>query len=632
MYFTGGSYLGYNATGGYYDANLENYALVKDYINGKAHIRIDLNTDGFEVYSNGVLAYTSKELDAGTLKGNYSTDFAGHNNVLLWLNNTAETLNFGWGNWWDDQKFNGTVSNVKLYANYVEQVDTSAYAYYQDFSRGDVSEWTSPSAASALTIANDGDSRGNYLKFIVGGDSGSRSAYAQFNYADGTKPTGKYTISTDVSLTAGVLAQRSESAFAILGSDAAYKDNTTVTSGYILKLYNTPPSSSTANTNDYSQQDVWYINDTNTTVKIPVGQWVNIKADVDTTAGTADVTISQNDTVLFEGTVDINGSGELNGLYLLRGRGVGTMSVDTIAVTVDEAGSGDDNTGDDNEDTTPPNVMAQISGTAYPDKDSNITVTFTGDKELTSTYPVKINKTAVTAGSKVDMITVNSIEYSGNVCTVSLKMSAINGWHSVNGSYDIEMMDGSTALASQNVSYSLDMSSDTQYTAIEPSSNGNVKAYYKFDGTKMYVMTIIKGTLHCDGTEAAGTTYAWWNGACSQIYMTIDGTEYSVGSHIYNSLYANSIGWAMDGHTANFDLINADASKVTRSYMALGTFDDDTDIDDGCVLLNVVDLSLVGYTADTLSGKTISFCGYIGPNDGTGRFEPVNETATYKIN
>ena len=510
-----------------------------------------------------------------------------------------------------------------------EEIDTSEYAYYQDYSRSDKSEWTSVSAAGAMTIANDKDSRGNYFKLAAGADTGNRGAYAAFKYDDGTNITGKYTVSMDVSLTAGILAQRSVSVFAILGADASgHTANDEVTSGYILKLKNTPPSTSAMNTNDASLQDTWYINDTSTTVKIPVGEWVTITAEVDTAAGSANVTISKADkTELFADTVSINGSGELYGLQMLRGRGIGTMSVDTIAVTIDEAG------GDNPDNEEPPTVTANVSGTAYPDKDSNITVTFTGDKELSREYPVKINGTEVSAGTTVDMMTVNSITYSGNECTVSLKMSAINGWHSVTGSYDVELMNGSIALASQNVSYSLDLSSDTDYTVIKPSTNDKVKAYYKFDGTKMYVMTVIKGTIHCDGTEAGGTTYEWWNGACSQLYVTIEGTEYSVGSYVHNSTYANAMLLAMNNnHTPNYDLINnADTSKVTRSYMALGTFDDDADTDTGCILLNVVDFSLAGYTANTLSGKTISFCGFIGPNDNTLRFEAILESETYTI-
>ena len=281
-----------------------------------------------------------------------------------------------------------------------------------------------------------------------------------------------------------------------------------------------------------------------------------------------------------------------------------------------------------NEPTT---ATALVTGTAYPDKESEITVKFTADNPFTSKPVIKLNGTDVSADSVVGMMTVNSITYSGNECTVSLKMSAINGWNSVNGSYDVELVNGNTTLASENVSYSLDLAPDTDYAAILPSTNSKIKAYYKFAGTKMYVMTVLKGTIHCKGIAAGGTTYEWWNGVSSQIYVIIDGTEYSVGSYVFDSMYAKGIDWSLSNHTVNFDLINADESKATRSYMALGTFDNDTDTDTGCILLNVVDLSLAGYTADLLNGKTISFCGYIGPNDNTGRFEAVVGSETYTI-
>ena len=47
LYFTGGSYLGYNALGGYYDANMADWALQKDYIGKGAHIRIDFLPTGY---------------------------------------------------------------------------------------------------------------------------------------------------------------------------------------------------------------------------------------------------------------------------------------------------------------------------------------------------------------------------------------------------------------------------------------------------------------------------------------------------------------------------------------------------------------------------------------------------------
>lgn len=94
LYFTGGSYLGYNALGGYYDANMADWALQKDYIGKGAHIRIDFLPTGYKVSVNGETAYTNEDVDAGTTKGGNKID--GYNNVLKWLNSSATTLNLGW--------------------------------------------------------------------------------------------------------------------------------------------------------------------------------------------------------------------------------------------------------------------------------------------------------------------------------------------------------------------------------------------------------------------------------------------------------------------------------------------------------------------------------------------------------
>jgi arabinan endo-1,5-alpha-L-arabinosidase len=114
LYFTPGSYLGYNATGGYFDANVKSYALVKDYIGDSAHVEIKFQKDGFAVYVNGELAYdqsiTSTENGAGTV-----TDYT---KVLSWLNQSADTLYFGYGSWWAGAGYdeaNCKISNVKCY-------------------------------------------------------------------------------------------------------------------------------------------------------------------------------------------------------------------------------------------------------------------------------------------------------------------------------------------------------------------------------------------------------------------------------------------------------------------------------------------------------------------------------------
>lgn len=285
------------------------------------------------------------------------------------------------------------------------------------------------------------------------------------------------------------------------------------------------------------------------------------------------------------------------------------------------------------EDTNPPTVTAQIAGTAYPDKDSTITVTFTGDKELSDKYPVRINNTAVTAGKTVDMMTVNSITYSGNTCTVSLKMSGINGWHSVKGSYDVEMVSGSTSLAKKNISYSMDLSPDTAYTKIKTvTDNQYSSAYYKVEGTNMYIMTVIKSDkIHSDSVSANNIEYSWYNCINAEMFMTLDGTKYNVGSHIFQGTYINNMAFRGE----NTSLVD-DNSGAVRTFMALGTFDSDDDVDTGCIMLHTLDLTKAGFTSDTLSGKAMTFSGYIGPNDysdnGDGaRFVGLDESQTYTI-
>ncbi len=52
MYFTNGSYLGYNATGGWFDANLKNYALDHDFIglNQWKNVKLRFSNAGYSVW------------------------------------------------------------------------------------------------------------------------------------------------------------------------------------------------------------------------------------------------------------------------------------------------------------------------------------------------------------------------------------------------------------------------------------------------------------------------------------------------------------------------------------------------------------------------------------------------------
>ena len=102
LYFTPGSYLGFNsaAFGGYFDANLFNYTIVKDYIKDGAKIRIEILPSGFSVYSNDELCYDQTILDnpeAGAGDFTSTSDFSG---ILTWIAG-ADMLYLGYGSWWN---------------------------------------------------------------------------------------------------------------------------------------------------------------------------------------------------------------------------------------------------------------------------------------------------------------------------------------------------------------------------------------------------------------------------------------------------------------------------------------------------------------------------------------------------
>ncbi len=96
MYFSNGSYLGYNATGGWYDANLQSYSLDSNFIGGNVwkNVKLRFSADGYSLYVNDVLAYNKYSKHITT--GGGLTD---HSNVITFLQN-ADTLVFGTGSWW----------------------------------------------------------------------------------------------------------------------------------------------------------------------------------------------------------------------------------------------------------------------------------------------------------------------------------------------------------------------------------------------------------------------------------------------------------------------------------------------------------------------------------------------------
>ncbi len=203
--------------------------------------------------------------------------------------------------------------------------------YFENFNDGKKTDWTSPNASGALTIANDSGDRAKYLDFVSGTDSGNRSAYRKLDEAI----EGQFTLSLDAKLTAGIMSNRSQSAFVIMSSDTTgYDANAVAEGGYILKLTNEPPADSAGNNDNKTNQTKWKLNGTDQVVDIPVDTWVTMTMTVDSAAKTAHLTIVDCATgaSYFDGDIATSGASDFAGIQLLRGRGVGTMSVDNIKV------------------------------------------------------------------------------------------------------------------------------------------------------------------------------------------------------------------------------------------------------------------------------------------------------------
>lgn len=128
MYFTPGSYLGYNGAAGYFDANMRDYALVNDYIGDEAHVAINLNSDGYKVQINGETVYTEDIVNTDAGSGTV-TDYG---RIVEWLNEQADKVYLGYGSWWNAAGYdeaNCTVSNLKFYAEPITEKEYEEIEY-----------------------------------------------------------------------------------------------------------------------------------------------------------------------------------------------------------------------------------------------------------------------------------------------------------------------------------------------------------------------------------------------------------------------------------------------------------------------------------------------------------------------
>jgi hypothetical protein len=123
MYFTNGSYLGYNATGGWFDANLINYGIGTSFLSANAwkNVKLQFTSSGYAVYVDNVLAYNQSSTSV-TISGSI-TDYS---NVISFFENAAIFV-IGTGSWWsDNQRTDGSyydlqysyLKNIKFIPNF----------------------------------------------------------------------------------------------------------------------------------------------------------------------------------------------------------------------------------------------------------------------------------------------------------------------------------------------------------------------------------------------------------------------------------------------------------------------------------------------------------------------------------
>lgn len=339
LYFTGGSYLGYNDFNDhYFDANLNaGYAAGTDYLETgkKITIKLEITSKGVTVYKNGEEVYSTATLKAGSTPGGYSANNP-ETTVLSWIK-TAPELNFGSGNFWNDLIFKGKISNVVCsYIQPVIEVNGSSSSsslsgiYTQDYERvTDVSaEWTSPNAPEQLTLGEDSE-HGKFFLFMTPTVAANRSA--QNLFGTNVEWPDNYQIEFDLGLKSGNTANRSESQFAIV-SDTSFTANAVTPNDKCIFSLNCPQRTTNGETT------TWQINgDGGTTVEIPsadttAGGWVHVILIGNKADGKGTLTITSGDTSLYEGAVTLPTDKTPTGFYILNGRGSGLIKVDNIVL------------------------------------------------------------------------------------------------------------------------------------------------------------------------------------------------------------------------------------------------------------------------------------------------------------
>lgn len=337
LYFTGGSYLGYNDFNGrFMDANLNsNFAPGEDYLadNTKTNIKIEINQDGFIVYQNDKAVYSSSDVKAQTVPGGFS-DNNPEKSILSWIK-TAPELNFGSGNFWADLIFKGEISNVvcayKQKAVDVEGGGSSlAGIYTQDYENvSDISEeWKSTNAQGNISLGRE-EGYGKYMSYDFTGETGTNSRGAHSYFGEGITWPSDFIMDFDIALKAG---NNQESQFAVLTSNAAFNNNNEnngINTGYVFKMTSL-------------NSETWTINgDTSKTAVIPKSEWVHFTLTGTKGQTAAHLTITNGNNKLFDGDITATDAGDIKGMYILAGRYQAAFKVDNISVKEPSTGGAD---------------------------------------------------------------------------------------------------------------------------------------------------------------------------------------------------------------------------------------------------------------------------------------------------
>lgn len=308
LFFTPGSYLGYNAAGSYFDANVKDFKMVNDYIGDAATVRININKSGFNVSVDGEEVYNEEILNTENGKGTITS----YENILSWISGSADKLYFGYGSWWNAAGYdeaNCTISNVKCYVEPVGDF-TSDCIYEMDYS--DITDATTKWQSEGNVTIKSNEQNGNYVEFAT---TEAKAAYSQLpKYA---RVDEQYVAECDVALQTG---NKIGTEIAILGTDKKYINdsvNEGVESGYILKLTKI-------------KDNTWRINEKEV-ISLP-NTWLHVTAVASTSNSIAVVTIADASTTYYEGVVAIDGSGTLDGYYLRSSGSEDTLLFDNIKV------------------------------------------------------------------------------------------------------------------------------------------------------------------------------------------------------------------------------------------------------------------------------------------------------------